>query len=241
MSSAPGCGQVADRRSRTASAVAGDPLEHPLQHAAVLAVAGPQEAAVVVAAEPVDEEDLRQVRRRRWSCRSSASGRSSRPCCSRRTAASPSGRSAGCRRRPAAAAVVSLAMIEPRNTPCSQSNAWVTSGTVVRRRPPNRMAQIGTPAGSSHSGAIARALRGRGGEAGVRVGGRRVGLGRPRVALPVGGASRLGVAHALPPHVALAGERGVGEDAVAPQRCPSRWRWCPSRCRGRRRRSRPRG
>src|SRR6476659_8582628 len=44
-------------------------------------------------------------------------------------------------------------MIEPRNTPCSQSNAWVTSGTVVRRRPPNRMALIGTPAGASHSGA----------------------------------------------------------------------------------------
>src|SRR3954469_23856246 len=55
---------------------------------------------------------------------------------------------------PAAAAVVSLAMIEPRNTPCSQSNACVTSGTVVRRRPPNRIALIGTPAGSSHSGAI---------------------------------------------------------------------------------------
>src|SRR3954463_9650937 len=55
---------------------------------------------------------------------------------------------------PAWAAVVSLAMIEPRNTPCSQSNAWVTSGTVVRRRPPNRIALIGTPAGSSHSGAM---------------------------------------------------------------------------------------
>ena len=46
-------------------------------------------------------------------------------------------------------------MIEPRNTPCSQSKASVTSGTVVRRRPPNRIAEIGTPAGSSHSGAHA--------------------------------------------------------------------------------------
>src|SRR5262245_66646111 len=55
---------------------------------------------------------------------------------------------------PAAAAVVSLAMIEPRNTPCSQSNAWLTSGTVVRRRPPNRIAEIGTPFGSCHSVAI---------------------------------------------------------------------------------------
>src|SRR3954447_21986393 len=55
---------------------------------------------------------------------------------------------------PACAAVVSLAMIEPRNTPCSQSNAWVTRGTVVRRRPPKRIALIGTPVGSSHSGAM---------------------------------------------------------------------------------------
>src|SRR5205807_308813 len=55
---------------------------------------------------------------------------------------------------PAWAAVVSELMIEPRNTPWSQSKASVTSGTLVARRPPNRMAEIGTPAGSSHSGAI---------------------------------------------------------------------------------------
>ena len=30
----------------------------------------------------------------------------------------------------------------------------MTSGTAVARRPPNRMAEIGTPAGSSHSGAM---------------------------------------------------------------------------------------
>ena len=45
-------------------------------------------------------------------------------------------------------------MIEPRNTPWSQSNASRTSGTTVERRPPNRKASMGTPAGSSHSGAI---------------------------------------------------------------------------------------
>ncbi|SKT86070.1 Uncharacterised protein [Mycobacteroides abscessus subsp. abscessus] len=39
------------------------------------------------------------------------------------------------------------------NTPCCQSRASVTSGTVVLRRPPNRIAEIGTPCGSSHSGA----------------------------------------------------------------------------------------
>src|SRR4051794_21448636 len=55
---------------------------------------------------------------------------------------------------PAAAAVFSEDMIEPMNTPWRQSNASVTSGTFVARRPPKRIAEIGTPAGSSHSGAI---------------------------------------------------------------------------------------
>jgi hypothetical protein len=55
---------------------------------------------------------------------------------------------------PAWAAVVSEPMIEPRNTPCSQSSASCTSGTTEARRPPNRIASIATPAGSSHSGAI---------------------------------------------------------------------------------------
>src|ERR1044072_6426307 len=39
-------------------------------------------------------------------------------------------------------------------TACSQSNASETSGIPVARRPPKRKASIGTPAGSSHSGAI---------------------------------------------------------------------------------------
>src|SRR3954451_25426669 len=55
---------------------------------------------------------------------------------------------------PACAAVVSDDMIEPRNTPWRHDVASVTSGTLVARRPPNRMAEIGTPFGSSHSGAI---------------------------------------------------------------------------------------
>src|ERR1700737_5061894 len=65
----------------------------------------------------------------------------------------------GSRRRlptaPACAAVVSLAMIEPRNTPCCQLNASWTSGTTFERRPPKRIAEIGTPAGSSPPGAMA--------------------------------------------------------------------------------------
>src|SRR5262245_43317485 len=55
---------------------------------------------------------------------------------------------------PAAAAVVSLLVVAPRNVPCSQLNDSVTSGTTLARRPPNRIASIGTPLGSSHSCAM---------------------------------------------------------------------------------------
>ena len=81
----------------------------------------------------------------------------------RRSAAAPSPSTSTANRPPspstagmpsAAAAVVSDDMVAPRKTPCSQSKAWCTSGTTVERRPPNSMASIGTPAGSSHSGAI---------------------------------------------------------------------------------------
>ena len=51
--------------------------------------------------------------------------------------------------------MVSDAMIEPRNTPWAQSRDWNTSGTTEARRPPKRMASIGTPAGSCHSAAMA--------------------------------------------------------------------------------------
>src|SRR5437660_12180764 len=45
-------------------------------------------------------------------------------------------------------------MIDPRKTPCCHDVASVTRGTLVARRPPNNIAEIGTPFGSSHSGAI---------------------------------------------------------------------------------------
>src|SRR5215212_222994 len=54
---------------------------------------------------------------------------------------------------PVAAAVVSLDSVAPINTPCTQSRDSVTSGMVVFRRPPKRIAEIGTPFGSSYSGA----------------------------------------------------------------------------------------
>src|ERR671920_188572 len=55
---------------------------------------------------------------------------------------------------PAAAAVVSEDTEAPRKVPCCQSKDSVTSGTAEARRPPNRIAETGTPFGSSHSGAI---------------------------------------------------------------------------------------
>src|SRR4051812_12232174 len=54
---------------------------------------------------------------------------------------------------PTAAAVVSEDSVAPRNTPCSQDSDSATNGTVVLRRPPKMMAEIGTPTGESYSGA----------------------------------------------------------------------------------------
>src|SRR6267142_5904301 len=59
-----------------------------------------------------------------------------------------------CPTLPAAAAVVSLLTVAPRKVPCCQLKASVTRGTIPARRPPNRIASMGTPLGSSHSGAI---------------------------------------------------------------------------------------
>src|SRR5262245_6656308 len=55
---------------------------------------------------------------------------------------------------PSAAAVVSDPQAEPMDTPCSQSNASFTSGMVLGRRPPNRIAERGPPSGLCQSGSI---------------------------------------------------------------------------------------
>src|ERR1041384_1109470 len=54
---------------------------------------------------------------------------------------------------PLAAAVVSLDSVAPMKVPWFQSRDSVTSGMVSLRRPPKKIAEIGTPLGSSHSGA----------------------------------------------------------------------------------------
>src|SRR3954452_15800166 len=55
---------------------------------------------------------------------------------------------------PSAAAVVSEAQEDPIKTPCSQSKASFTSGIVLGRRPPNKIAESGTPSGFCQSGSI---------------------------------------------------------------------------------------
>jgi len=49
-----------------------------------------------------------------------------------------------------AAAVDSDLSCDARKTPCFQSNDSITRGTPSGLRPPKMMAEIGTPAGSSH-------------------------------------------------------------------------------------------
>ena len=59
-----------------------------------------------------------------------------------------------CPAPPRVAAVISEDMVAPMKTPCSQERDSFTRGTTVLRRPPKRMAEIGTPSGLSHSGAM---------------------------------------------------------------------------------------
>ena len=54
-------GNGADEDGAVAQALAGGVVEDPLEDAGILAVARPQEPAILVLAEPVDEEDPRQL------------------------------------------------------------------------------------------------------------------------------------------------------------------------------------
>jgi hypothetical protein len=72
-----------------------------------------------------------------------------------------------------------------------------------RAAPPKSIASIGTPAGSSHSGAIAGSCAAGVVKRAFGCAAFGLGLGRPVVALPVERVrGRLG-GHALPPHVAV--------------------------------------
>ena len=209
-----------------AGGVAVEPAADPLEHARVLAEAGPEELAVVALAEPVHAVDRAGATPRRCARPCSASGRSSRPCCSRRTAASRTGRGAARRAR-------------RRRRRSSPSPWW-------RRRARRAASRVrlehqrhggGAPAAEEERrdrhalrvlplGRDRRALRRRArrsASSGARPG--VVGLGRPRLALPVGEVRGRLVGEVLPPHVAVVGERGVGEHGVARRACGARSGW----------------
>uniref|UniRef100_A0A182JJF7 Uncharacterized protein n=1 Tax=Anopheles atroparvus TaxID=41427 RepID=A0A182JJF7_ANOAO len=126
-----------------------DAVQDPLENAAVLAEAGPEELAVGVLAEPVDVEDLGRV----------ATGDAGTLLHAQPVLQPKNGRIANGSFMMAlplcsAAAVLSLRMADPMKTPCDHELASYTSGTPCGRRPPKRMAEIGTPSESSHAGSM---------------------------------------------------------------------------------------
>jgi len=102
-----------------------------------------------------------------------------------------------CPTLPAAAVVVSLPMIAPRNTPCCQVKASVTSGITEGRRPPKSMALIGTPRRVFPLRGDHRALAGRRGEPRVGMRGLAPAVRRPGPPQPVDERCRLLVGHLL--------------------------------------------
>ena len=166
---------------------------------------GHRNLPVVVLAEPVDVEDPRQLGGVAARADLEPVARSSRPCCSRRTAASRTGRSAAGRPRPAAAAVVSELIVAP------EEDAVLPVEGLVHERHDRRAAAAEQERVDRHAGRVLplggdrRVLRGGRREAGVGMRGRRLGVGRPVVAVPVD-------------------QRG----RAAPRSCP------PTRCRRRR-------
>src|SRR4029450_4633423 len=93
-------------------------------------------------------------------------------------------------------------MIEPRNTPCSHEVASFTRGTTDARRPPNRIAESGTPLGAAHAGAIeghAGAGAGRGAFASAPTGVRLCVQGLPSQSVRRGGFSGVMPSHHTSP------------------------------------------
>ena len=166
-----GVGHVADGCG-DGLAAPGAALEDPLEHPAVLAVAGPEPLAVGALAEPVDVEDLGQAFSSKRSEKVSQCS-SSRPCCSRRRAASRRGRGEGGPPGPAAAAVVSEDTIEARNTPWSQSRDLEDQRRPARTAPAEEDRVDRHARGVLPLGRDRRVLMGGGGEARVRVRGGR--------------------------------------------------------------------
>ncbi len=205
----------ADRRLLAVSRAL-EPADDPRQHPGVLAVARPEELAVLVLAEPVDAVDVRQrslvgALRHREPVREVvahvvAAERQHRERVVTQIADATERRGGllGAHRGADEHAVRPVArLVDQRNR-----RRATTSEEHGRDRDALRV----LPLVGDH-----RALRRRGAEPGVGVGGRGLGLRRPVLALPVGEVCGRLAVHALPPDVAVVGEPDIGEDGVAGQ------------------------
>ena len=213
--------------------------EDPVEDTRVLAVAGPHELPVLVLAEPVDVEDPRQLRALALADRQPvtevvghvvAAERQHRhrvPAQPADLAGGRGGRLGGHRR--------------------AEEHAVLPVARLVHERHDARAATAEQHRVDRHARGVLplrrdrRALRGRCGEAGVRVRGGRLGIGRPVAPPPVDRVGWRLCRQPLPPDVAVIGLGAVGEDRIAADRVDRVRVGDRSGTRRRRRRTLPRG
>ncbi len=212
--SGPTGGMTADRRLH-GRAVTGAAREHPGQHARVLAVAGPQEAPVGVLAEPVDVEDLRQLRRIGCSPDLQPVGEvvghvvaAERQHRERVEAQLADGAGGGGGLLRAHDRAEEDAVLPVERLGHERHDRRATAAEQHRARSARR---LGPPTPAAIAGSCAAGD----GEARVGVRRRRIRGGRPVFAAPVDQVRGRLVGQPLPPHVAVVGEGAVGEDRVA--------------------------
>ncbi|ABA49082.1 hypothetical protein BURPS1710b_1575 [Burkholderia pseudomallei 1710b] len=206
-----------------ALAAAVDPVEHPLQHAHVLAEAGPREAAVRVLAEPVHAVDLRQRRARRRELL--AEREPVREIVAHVVAAERQHRE---RIAPHDALLPRRRGRRLRAHRRRHVHAFDPVARLGDERHRRRAAAAEDECVDRHAARVLpvvvdrRALRRGRREARVRMRGLAArlaaDLGRPCVALPIGEPRGRRVGEAFPPDVAVLRERDVREDHVLPER-----------------------
>ena len=186
-------------------------INDPLQDAHVLTIARPDELAVLVLAEPVDAEDRRQLESLVSAGLDPVTPVGGHVVADERqhgerVAADRGLANGGCGRF--------------RAHRRGHEHAVVPAKRLIDQREGLRQATTEQERRDRHAGRIfprridRRALAGRSGEAGVRVGTGGAGLRRPVVTLPVDAVCRRR-AHAFPPDAAIVGQDDVGVDAVA--------------------------
>ena len=209
--------------------VAVEPAADPLEHARVLAEAGPQELAVVVLAEPVHAVDRGQRRLVGALGHAQPVGEVVAHVVAAERAASRTGRGAARRarrwRRRSSPSPWWRRRARRAASSATRTRAarWWRGGR--RRGTPRSARPSGPPTRARSTGTATPATQKR--EFGCAAGRRRTRAsttGRFQSVRCAGGSS----VDVLPPHVAVVGERGVGEHGVARRACASRSGWTRS-------------